>query len=129
MIILERIVHAIDLVMVTSEPRLGEQEATIPLCVPGIQGCEHVKECLDSSWVSPVGPSVDRIEPELADYVGAENAVAVTRGTAALHIASLAATVEPDDEVLVSSLTCIGPADVGRYVGAWPVFIDAEPDF
>ena len=49
-------------------------------------------------------------------------------GTAALHVALLVAGVEPDDEVLVSTLTFIAPANAIRYVGAWPVFIDAEPD-
>ena len=55
--------------------------------------------------------------------------VAAVNGTAALQISLLVAGVEPDDEVLVSTLTFIAPANAVRYVGAWPVFIDAEPDY
>jgi perosamine synthetase len=103
----------------------------IPLCVPEIRGNEwkYIKECLDTNWVSSVGPFVDRFEQELAAYVGTRYAVATCNGTAALHIALLVAGVQPNDEVLVSTLTFISPANAVRYVGAWPVFIDAEPDY
>ena len=57
------------------------------------------------------------------------HAVATVNGTAALHIALLLAGVERDDEVLVSTLTFVAPANAVRYVGAWPVFIDAEPEY
>ena len=103
----------------------------IPLCVPEIRGDEwrYVKECLDTNWVSSVGPFVDRFEREVAAYVGANHGVAVTSGTAALHIALLLAGVEPDDEVLVPSLSFIAPANAVRYCRAWPVFMDAEPKY
>lgn len=101
----------------------------IPLSVPELQGNEwlYLNECLETNWVSSAGSFVDRLEVELADYVGCEYGVATTNGTAALHIALLVAGVEPGDEVLVSSLTFIAPANAVRYVGAWPVFIDADP--
>jgi perosamine synthetase len=113
------------------EPGAPGGQGTIPLCVPEIRGNEwkYIKECLDTNWVSSVGSFVDRFERELADYVGAKHAVATVNGTAALHIALLVAGVQPDDEVLVSNLTFIAPANAIRYVGAWPVFIDAEPDY
>jgi len=113
------------------EPGSPVSEGTIPLCVPEIRGNEwkYIKECLDTNWVSSVGPFVDRFERELADYVGTKYAVAAVNGTAALHIALLVAGVQPDDEVLVSTLTFISPANAIRYVGAWPVFIDAEPNY
>lgn len=113
------------------EPGTPQSGDIIPLCVPEIRGNEwrYVKECLDTNWVSSVGSFVDRFERGLADYVGTEYAVAVVNGTAALHIALLIAGVEPDDEVLVSDLTFIAPANTIRYVGAWPVFIDAEPQY
>jgi perosamine synthetase len=97
--------------------------------VPEIGGNEwrYVKECLDTGWVSSVGSYVDRFEGDLARAVGTRFAVATTSGTAALHTALLVAGVERDDEVLVSSLTFIAPANAIRYVGARPVFIDAEP--
>ena len=103
----------------------------IPLSVPEIRGNEwkYVKECLDTNWVSSAGSFVDRFEDMMAEYIGTEFAVATVNGTAALHIALLLAGVEPDDEVLVSTLTFIAPANAIRYVGAWPVFVDAEPDY
>jgi perosamine synthetase len=113
------------------EPGAPAPEGFIPLCVPEIRGNEwkYIKECLDTRWVSSVGPFVDRFERMVADYVGTKYAVATVNGTAALHIALLVAGVQPDDEVLVSTLTFIAPANAIRYVGAWPVFIDAEPDY
>jgi perosamine synthetase len=102
---------------------------TIPLSEPELAGneWEYVKECLDSGWVSSAGPFVDRFERMVADYAGAAHGVAIVNGTAALHTALLVAGVEPDDEVLVSTLTFIAPVNTIRYVGAWPVLIDAEP--
>ncbi len=103
----------------------------IPLCVPEIRGNEwqYVHECLDTGWVSSVGAYVNRFERMLAETVGTSHAVATASGTAALHTALLVAGVEPDDEVLVSTLTFIAPANAVRYVGAWPVFMDAEPRY
>lgn len=103
----------------------------ISLCVPEICGNEwkYIKECLDTNFVSSVGAYVDRFEHEIAARVGTRYAVATVNGTTALHIALLVAGVQPDDEVLVSTLTFIAPANAIRYVGAWPVFIDAEPDY
>jgi perosamine synthetase len=102
---------------------------TIPLCEPHLGGHEwkYVKECLDTGWVSTVGRFVTRFEQEAAERVGARHAVAVVNGTSALHIALMLAGVGRDEEVLVPTLTFIAPANAVRYVGAWPVFIDAEP--
>ena len=104
---------------------------TIPLSVPEIAGNEwkYIKECLDTNWVSSAGSFVDRFEEMLSDYVGTKYAVATVNGTAALHIALLVAGVQPDEEVLVPTLTFIAPANAVRYVGAWPVFMDAEPRY
>ncbi|APG29033.1 hypothetical protein A7E78_05565 [Syntrophotalea acetylenivorans] len=102
----------------------------MPLCVPEIRGNEwqYVKNCLDTSWVSSVGAYVDRFEQKMAERLGAPfHGVATVNGTAALHTALLVAGVQPDDEVLVSDLTFIAPANAIRYAGAWPVLIDAEP--
>lgn len=111
------------------EPGAAVAEGSIPLCVPEIRGNEwrYVKECLDTGWVSSVGPFVERLERSVADYVGAAHGVATCTGTAALHTALLALGVKPDDEVLVSDLTFIAPANAIRYANAWPVLIDAEP--
>jgi len=106
-------------------------EGMIPLIVPEIRGNEwrYVKDCLDSGWVSSVGSYVERFEQMMATQVGSAFAVATVNGTSALHVALLVAGVRPDDEVLVSTLTFIAPVNTIRYVGAWPVFIDAEPDY
>lgn len=103
----------------------------IPLCVPEIRGNEwqYIKDCLDTNWVSSVGAYVNRFEQGIADYVGTQHAVAVVNGTAALHTALMVAGVRADEEVLVSDLTFIAPVNAIKYVGAWPVFIDAEPQY
>lgn len=97
--------------------------------MPELRGREwdYVKECLDTGWVSSVGSFVDRFERELADYSGTRHAVATTSGTAALHVALLLAGVRKGDEVAVSSLSFIAPANAIRYVGARPSFIGADP--
>jgi perosamine synthetase len=103
----------------------------IPLCVPEIRGNEwtYIKECLDTNFVSSVGPFVDRFERDVAARVGTRYAVACVNGTSALHIALLVTGIQPDDEVLVSTLTFIAPVNAIRYAGAWPVFVDAEPNY
>lgn len=113
-----------------SEPGAPASAGFIPLSVPEIGGNEwkYIKECLDTNWVSSAGPFVDRFEKDMARYIGSRHAVACSSGTAALHVALLVAGVRADDEVLVSDLTFIAPANAVRYCGAWPVFIDAEPD-
>ena len=92
-------------------------------CTHSLEG----KECLDTGWVSSVGSFVERFESDVAGYVGSRHAVATTSGTAALHMALIAAGVGPDDEVLMPTLTFIAPANAVRYVGAWPIFMDSEP--
>jgi perosamine synthetase len=115
--------------MVIDGKQALEAEHFIHLSIPEIRGNEwkYIKECLDTNWVSSVGEFVDRFEHRVADYIGGKYGVAMANGTAALHIALLVAGVQPDDEVLVSTLTFISPANTIRYVDAWPIFIDAEP--
>jgi len=103
----------------------------IPLSVPSLDAreWEYVKECLDSGWVSSAGPFVDRFERELSARLGGGAAVATVTGTAALHVALLVAGVQSGDEVVVSTLSFIAPANAVRYAGAVPVFVDAEPSY
>lgn len=103
----------------------------VPLAEPYLAGreAEYIKKSLDDNWVSSVGPFVDRFEKVVAAYTGAKFGVATASGTAALHIALLVAGIEPGDEVLVSDLSFIAPANAIRYCGAWPIFIDAEPTY
>ena len=101
---------------------------TIPNAEPCLRGNEwrYVKECLDTNWVSSVGPFVERFERDVAAYTGVRHAVATVNGTAALHVALLLAGVRPGDEVLVPTLTFIATANAVRYCGADPVFMDSE---
>ncbi len=112
------------------EPAPVPADDFVPLCVPNIGGreWEYVKDCLDTGWVSSVGSYVERLERTFAGWVGADHAVATGSGTAALHVAMLLAGVQPGDEVVVPSLTFIAPANVVRYVGAWPTFVDVDPN-
>ena len=116
---------------ISHEPGAPGSGDTIPLCVPEIRGreWEYLKECLDANFVSSVGPFVTRFEQEIAELTGVRHAVATSTGTAALHVALLIAGVEAGDEVLVPTLTFIAPVNAIRYVNAWPVFVDAEPDY
>ncbi len=104
---------------------------SIPLFEPEIAGNEwqYVKECLDTGWVSSVGAFVDRFEAMIAERAGCRHGIATASGTAALHVALLVAGVEAGDEVIVSALTFIAPANAIRYVGAQPVFVDADPRY
>jgi perosamine synthetase len=113
----------------TLAPGALPSDGFVPLAVPEIRGNEwrYVKDCLDTAWVSSVGSYVDRFEQMVAEQSGTRFAVATVNGTSALHIGLLLAGVEAGDEVLVSTLTFIAPVNAIRYVGAWPVFIDAEP--
>lgn len=113
-----------------NKPGSLPEEGSIELCVPHLAGreTEYVGECIATNFVSSVGPFVHRFERAIAEFVGTDHAVAAVNGTAALHLALLAVGVQSDDEVLVSTLSFIAPANAVRYCGAWPVFIDAEPD-
>ena len=86
-----------------------------------------VVEVLRGDWLT-TGPAVGRFESAFAELVGAEHAVAVTNGTAALHLAMLAAGIGPGDEVIVPTFTFAASANAGRYVGADVVFADVLPD-
>lgn len=87
---------------------------------------EALLRAFDSRWITPLGPEVDAFEAEICDLTGAEAAAALSSGTAALHLALLLAGVGPADEVWVSTLTFVAPANAVRYVGADLRFIDSE---
>ena len=82
-----------------------------------------VLDVLNSRWLT-MGGVTQKFEAEFAAYVGAKHAIAVTNGTAALHLACLVADLGPGDEVIVPSLTFVATANAVRYVGATPVFAD-----
>jgi pyridoxal phosphate-dependent aminotransferase EpsN len=102
----------------------------IYLSPPHMSGEEQlfVQNAFDTNWIAPLGPHVDAFEQEFCDVVQAQNAVALTSGTAALHLALLLCGVKAGDEVLVSNLTFSASVNPIVYLGAKPVFIDSEPD-
>jgi dTDP-4-amino-4,6-dideoxygalactose transaminase len=86
-----------------------------------------VMEAFATNWIAPLGPHVDAFEREFADAVGASHAVALSSGTAALHLALIEAGVGAGDVVLVSTFTFSASVNPVLYVGATPHFIDSEP--
>ena len=102
----------------------------IYLSPPHMTGREmdYIKEAFDSNWIAPLGPHVDAFEREMADYVGVSGALALSSGTAALHLALKLAGVERGDRVFCSDLTFAATVNPVFYEGAEPVFIDAEPE-
>jgi pyridoxal phosphate-dependent aminotransferase EpsN len=87
---------------------------------------EFLLEAFDSNWIAPLGPQVDAFEKEFAEKIGIEEAVALSSGTAALHLSLIMLGVQPGDEVLTSTLTFAATANAITYVGAKPVFIDCD---
>lgn len=93
----------------------------------GLSERQLLLDAFDSNWIAPLGPHVDAFEREFAAAVGMPYAVAVSSGTAALHLALLAAGVRPGDLVITSTLTFVATANAVVYTGAEPVFIDVSP--
>ena len=84
-------------------------------------------ETLRSKWIS-TGPRTEAFEQAFAEAVGAQHAIAVANGTAALHLATIGCNIQPDDEVIVPSLTFVATANAARYVGAKVVFADVRSE-
>ena len=109
------------------------ERKTIYLCLAHMseEGIEqkYVKEAFDTNWVVPLGPNVNAFEEDLKRFVGGKNeVVALSAGTAAVHLALLACGVGPGDEVLVQSFTFCASSHPITYLGATPVFVDSEVD-
>jgi dTDP-4-amino-4,6-dideoxygalactose transaminase len=107
---------------------VSSSEPRIPLAEPLIGGNAraYLEECLATNFVSSVGPFVSRFEAAFASAVGSRYAVACASGTAAIHLALRVLDVTAGDEVLVPTLTFVASANPVAYVGATPVFVDAE---
>lgn len=96
-----------------------------PPCMLGKER-ELLLDAFDSNWIAPLGPHVDAFETEFAQRVGMKHAVALSSGTAALHLALLLKGVGDGDTVLTSSFTFAATANAITYVGAKPIFVDSE---
>lgn len=101
---------------------------TIPLSIPGLIGNEkkYLNECVESNFVSSVGPFVEKFENALASFLKTSTVAATVNGTAALHLALELSGVRENEEVLAPALTFIAPVNAIRYVGAFPVFLDCD---
>lgn len=97
-----------------SPPHIGNQEL------------DFVREAFETNWIAPVGPHLDAFEGEFCQAVGAKHSVAVSSGTAALHLALQLVGVGAGDEVFCSTLTFVATANPILYLGAQPVFIDSD---
>lgn len=107
----------------------ADADAFLPFALPDIgeEEIRAVEACLRSGWVT-TGPVTRRFETAFRDYLGATaEAIAVNSATAGLHLALEAAGIGPDDEVIVPTLTFTASAEVVRYLGARPVFVDSDP--
>jgi dTDP-4-amino-4,6-dideoxygalactose transaminase len=98
-----------------SSPDVGELEE------------KYISNAFHSGWIAPLGPDVDKFEAEVARRVGRSHAVALSSGTAALHLGLLAHNARPGTVCLTSTMTFAATANAISYTGAEPVFIDCEP--
>ena len=103
----------------------------IYLCLAHMSGEEQkfIKEAFDTNWVVPLGPNVNVFEDDLKQFVDEnKEIVALSAGTAAVHLALLACGVGPGDEVIVQSFTFCASSHPVTYLGATPVFVDSESE-
>lgn len=103
----------------------------IYLCLAHMSGEEQkfIKEAFDTNWVVPLGPNVNGFEDDLKQFVGEnKEIVALSAGTAAVHLALLGCGVGPGDEVIVQTFTFCASSHPVTYLGATPVFVDSEPE-
>lgn len=97
------------------------------MCKMSGREMDFIQEAFKDEWVVPLGPNVDGFEQDLKEFLSVDVApVALSSGTAALHLALIMAGVKPGDEVMVQSFTFSASANPVRYVGATPVFVDSE---
>ncbi len=87
---------------------------------------ERLTEAFNSNWIAPLGPNVDGFESEFAAKIGCDYAVAVSSGTAALHLSLRLLDIQPGDEILTSTMTFVATANAISYMNARPVFIDSD---
>ena len=102
----------------------------IKLSLPHLAGKEkeYVNQAIDSTWIVPLGPWVDEFEHRLERFLHAPDVVALSAGTAAIHLGLVMAGVKPGDEVICQDLTFSASCNPITYLGATPVFVDSESD-
>lgn len=108
---------------------MKEKRIYLSLAHMGGREQEFIKEAFDTNWVVPLGPNVNAFEQELAAYVGQDrHVVALSAGTAAIHLGLVQLGVKAGDEVICQSFTFAASANPVTYLGATPVFVDSEKD-
>ena len=102
----------------------------IYLCLAHMSGNEmkYIQEAFDTNWVVPLGPNVNGFEEDLKEFLGGKEVVALSSGTAAVHLALIACGVGSGDEVMVQSFTFCASSHPVTYLGATPVFVDSEKE-
>lgn len=107
-----------------------ESARIIPVADTLLDGNElrYLTECVQSNWISSIGPFVRRFEREFAQACGCEFGVACANGTVALHLALATLGIGPGDEVIIPTFTMIATANAVSYTGATPTLVDAEPE-
>ena len=115
---------------VSFQRRPFHKEIMIPLAIPDLSGNErkYLNECIDSTFVSSVGPFVDKLENMVAEIAGCKYGVATSSGTTALHTALMSYGVGRDDLVIIPSFTFIATANAVSHCGAIPWLMDIETD-
>jgi perosamine synthetase len=98
-----------------AEPQLGEKEL------------EYVTDCINSNWISSIGDYIVSFEKGFAKFCDSKYAIAVSNGTAALHLALAAIGIGPGDEVIIPALTFVATASAVIYTGASPILVDSDP--
>lgn len=88
---------------------------------------KYLQEALDSNLIAPLGPNVNQLEIEIADFVGTKYASALSAGTAAIHLALILLGVQAGDEVIASSFTFSATVNPIKYLNATPILVDSEP--
>lgn len=103
----------------------------IHLSLARMSGCEQqfIQEAFDTNWVVPLGPNVNAFEKDLETFIGqGRHIVALSSGTAAIHLGLLQLGIGPGDEVICQSFTFSASANPITYLGGTPVFVDSEEE-
>lgn len=100
----------------------------IPVYQPDLSGNEkiYVNDCLDTQWISSIGIYTDRFEKYFSDYIGSADAIGVSNGTVALHLALHCLNIGPGDEVIVPTFTYIASVNAIKQTGATPIFVECN---
>lgn len=107
---------------------MSNKRIWLSLAHMGGQEQRFIQEAFDTNWVVPLGPNVNGFEKDLEKFLSEKHVVALSAGTAAIHLGLIQLGVDPGDEVICQSFTFAASANPIKYLGATPIFVDSEPD-